>query len=128
MLGKIDKWICESLLYIDFKQKEKGQDELFRFALLLVLSSTVFLNIISVDFILHFFGVPELIPLPTIPLSLSSITLLFLYVKYHNKDNYIAISNKLGFRKKLWGTAVIYTISSFTLMWTSIIYAVLTER
>jgi hypothetical protein len=36
MLSKIDKWICEILLYIDYKQKEKGMDGTFRGGFLLV--------------------------------------------------------------------------------------------
>jgi len=127
MLEQIDKWICESFLYIDFKQKEKGQDKFLRFALLLILSLTVFLNFISLNFITFIFGFPEFMPNSLISLCLSFIILFLLYRRYHYNDNYILFSKKKGYKKKLWGTVIIYIIFTFVLMWTMMIYAVLTE-
>lgn len=125
MLGKIDNWISESLLYIDFKQKEKGQDKFFRLALLLVLSLTVFLNCISIAWLISLLGLFTASLEPIIPLCLSLVVILFLYMRYQYRANYISISNKRGYNKKLWGTTIIYIVSTFILMWTLIIYAML---
>lgn len=127
MLGNFDKWICESLLYIDFKQKKKGQDKLLRFALLLILSSTVFLNFITLNFVIFAFGFPELTSNYLVPLCLSFVVLFLLYGRYHYNDNYILFSEKKGHKKKLWNTVIIYIIFTFFLMWAMIIYALLTE-
>jgi hypothetical protein len=124
MMGHIDKWICESFLYLDFKQKEKGEDKFFRFALLLVLGLTVILNFISLKFIVD---LPEFISHIAVSIFLSFVVLFLLYRRYHYNDNYILLSKKNGYKKKLWGTAVIYIIFTFALMWTMIIYAVYTE-
>jgi hypothetical protein len=128
MLSKIDKWICEILLYIDYKQKEKGMDGTFRGGFLLVLSSTMFIIIISAYLLVHILGfqVYELIP-PIVPISLSSILFFLLYIRYHYKDNYVLISEKQGFQKKIFGIANIYIICTFALMWILIILAVITE-
>ena len=127
MLGKIDKWICESLLYIDFKQKEKGLYKTFRFALLLILSLTVFLNLISVNFITFVLEYHEIETTPLIQFCLSFFILFLLYKRYYYNDKYIYISNINGYTKKLWGTVIFYIIFTFVLMWVMIIYAVLSE-
>ncbi len=124
MLEKIDKWICESFLYIDFKQKEKGEDKFFRFAHLLVLGLTVFLNFTSLKFIID---LPEFISHAGVSICLSFVVLFLLYGRYHYNDNYILLSKKNGYKKKLWGTGIIYIISTFALMWIIMIYAILNE-
>jgi len=128
MLKKIDTWICECLLYLDFKQKNKGMDNNFRLLLLLVLSSTMFLNFISVCFIFSLFGFQEQELVPLVPICLSFILFLLLYKRYHYNDNYVFLSKKQGHKKKLWGTVIFYIIFTFILMWILIICAVSTEK
>lgn len=125
MLKKIDKWICECLLYLDYKQKEKGLDSTFRLLLLLVLSFTMFINFISGYFIFNLCGFKGYELMLFFPITFSSILFFLLFTRYHYKDNYILISKKQECQKKLWGTVVIYIICSFALMWILIILAVI---
>jgi hypothetical protein len=136
MLKKVDRWICQLLLQMDYNYDKKAsaffQDSLGsqKIGICAVISSMQFLNTISVFLLINRFMLMPNVEFNWVAYTgafISVVTFVFIFMRYIVKDRYLDLSNKFGFKRKSWSGATIYFVLSLAFMWLIIISAVMSK-